>query len=165
MINITGRFRKILRTVFRGIGVSVVSLIIQACYGIIPPDEGWAEYGMPYPEYGVPPPSETSIYGKVVAKETGEPIFGIQISVEETEYWERTDKYGNFSFWVPVQEVYKLKFEDIDGQYNGGLFKGQTWTLKQEDTYRNLLIGMDIDKDTDINTDTNSDTDTENNAE
>jgi hypothetical protein len=46
---------------------------------------------------------------------------------------------------VPIQDVYKLKLEDIDGPYNGGLFKEKTWTLKQNDTYNTLLIGMDLD--------------------
>jgi putative lipoprotein (rSAM/lipoprotein system) len=128
--------------VFRGIGVSVVSLVIQACYGVLPPD-GPCEYGMPYPE------RETSIYGKVQAKETGEPIFGIKVSVEDTEYWERTDKDGKFSIWLPVQDEYKLKFEDTDGPYNGGLFKQQTWTLGKNDTYNNILIGLDLDTETD----------------
>jgi len=136
MISITERCRKILRTIFRGIGVSAVSLIIQACYGVMPPEE------------------ESSISGKVVAKETGKPILGIQVSVEETEYWERTDKNGYFSFWVPIQEVYVLKFEDIDGPYNDGLFKQQIWTLKQDDIYKILLIGMDEDKETDTDTET-----------
>jgi len=144
-MNVTERCRKILSTVFRGIGVSVVSLVIQACYGVIPPDEPYAEYGMPAPAYGMPPYEETSIYGKVVAKETGKPIFGIQVSVEETDLQERTDKNGRFSLYAPIREVYKLKFEDVDGPYNDGLFKEQTWTLKRDDTYTTLLIGMDID--------------------
>jgi putative lipoprotein (rSAM/lipoprotein system) len=140
MVKIIERWRKILRMVFRGISVSVVSLIIQACYGMIPPDE-WAEYGMPPPEYL----QETSIRGKVTAKHTGEPIFGIKVSIHGTEYWDRTDKYGNFYFWVPIQDEYKLKFEDVDGPYNGGLFKEQIWTIKLADTDTTLLIGMDID--------------------
>jgi hypothetical protein len=143
MTNITGRFRKVLRTVFRGIGVSVVSLILQACYGVMYPDEP-AAYGMPPPDCN----REISINGKVKTR-TGEPIFGIKVSVEETEYWERTDKYGWFYFRLPVQETFKLKFEDVDGPYNGGLFKEQTWTLKKDDAYTNLLIGMDIDTETD----------------
>ncbi|MDR0301429.1 MAG: hypothetical protein LBI04_03845 [Treponema sp.] len=144
MTKISERCRKILRTVFRGIGVSVVSLIIQACYGILPPDEPGCEYGMPPPDYI----QEISIRGTVTAKKTGNPIFGIRVSVviEETEYWERTDKYGYFSLWVPVQDVYQLKIEDVDGTYNDGLFKEQTWTLKHNDTYSTLLIGMDIEE-------------------
>ena len=132
------RGRRILRKVLCGMSISVASLILQACYGIMFPD-GPAEYGPPPPQKG------TSIYGKVVAKETGKPIFGIQVSVEETEYLERTDKYGYFSFWVPIKEVYQLKIEDVDGPYNDGLFKAQTWKLTQDDTYKTLLIGMDID--------------------
>jgi len=161
MISITDRCRKILRTVFSGIGVSVVSLIIQACYIVIPLDnhEFSAAYGMPPPD----PPDyvqKTSIYGKVVAKETGKPIFGIQVSIEETDYWNYTDKYGGFSLCLPVQDTYKIKFEDVDGPYNDGLFKEQIWTLKDNDTHTNLLIGMDLDTKTDTNTETDTDTNT-----
>ena len=150
------RGRRILRTVLRGMSISVASLILQACYGIMPPDEPYAEYGMPPPAYGMPPHQETSISGKVVAKETGKPILGIQVSIEETEYWERTDKYGYFSFWVPIKEVYQLKIEDVDGPYNDGLFKAQTWKLTQDDIYKTLLIGMDEDTKTDEDTETDT---------
>ncbi|MDR2716970.1 MAG: carboxypeptidase-like regulatory domain-containing protein [Treponema sp.] len=149
MMKISERFRKVLRMVFRGIGVSVVSLIIQACYGILPPDEPGAAYGMPAPAYGMPPEISTSISGRVRAAKTQEPIIGIHVSIEETEYWERTDKSGYFSFWIPVQDEYKLKFEDVDGPYNGGLFKEQTWKLKQNDTYSTLLISMELDTEPD----------------
>lgn len=141
MKKITERVRKTLSRFFRVISVSAASLILQACYGIIPPDESYAEYGMPPPDHI----RETSIQGKVSDK-AGAPIPGINVSIEKTDYWERTDKNGNFYFWIPVQEEYKLKFEDIDGAANGGLFKGQTQILKQNDTYRTLLISMDLDK-------------------
>jgi hypothetical protein len=149
MMKITERWRKVLRNIFRGISVSVVSLIIQACYGIMPPDEpGLVEYGMPVPPaYGMP--SGTSIFGKVVAKETGKPIFGIEVSIEETEYCKRTHEDGYFDFWIPIQDEYKLKIKDIDGPYNDGLFKEQTWTLTQNDTYKTLLIGMELDTESD----------------
>jgi hypothetical protein len=139
------RGRRIIRTVLRGMSISVASLILQACYGIMPPDDPRAEYGPPPPH---PPNRETSIYGKVVAKETGNPIFGIQVSIEETGYLKRTDEDGYFNFWLPIMEVYRLKFEDVDGPYNDGLFKTQRWTLKQDDAYRTLLIGMDADTET-----------------
>ena len=80
MKTIAGRGRKILSRLFRVISVSAASLILQACYGIMLPDDSKAMYGMPAPEYG-PPPSNT-ISGKVVAKETQEPIFGIEVSLE-----------------------------------------------------------------------------------
>ena len=151
MLNITNRFRKILRTVFRGIGVSVVSLILQACYGVIYPDDtgngqGGA-YGMPPPAYGMPP--NTYIFGKVTASNTGDPIFGIKVSSEENDDWEYTDKYGKFNFSLPVQETYKIKFEDVDGPYHGGFFKEKSLTLKDEDANNFMLIVMDIDTETD----------------
>ena len=142
MKTIAGRSRKILSRLFRVISVSAASLILQACYGIMPPNE-------PYPEYGMPPPEETqttSFYGKIVAKETQKPILGIEISIDGTEYVDYTNKDGYFSFWVPIyQDEYKLKFKDIDGPYNGGLFKEQTRTLKQEDTNKTLFIDMELD--------------------
>jgi len=142
MKTITGRGRKILSRLFRVISVSAASLILQACYGMLPPDDSYVEYGMPPPEET----QTTSFYGRVVAKKTGEPIFGIKISIEGTEYYDYTNKDGYFSFWAPIyQAEYKIKFEDVDGPYNGGLFKEQTLTLKQEDIYKTLLIGMDLD--------------------
>jgi hypothetical protein len=147
MVKISERCRKILRNVFRAISVSVVSLIIQACYGILPPDDPVVEYGMPAPAYGMPP--ETSIFGKVIAKETGKPVLGIQVSIEETEYWDRTNKDGYFNFIVPNQKEYKLKFEDVDGPYNDGLFKKQILTLNYNDTNNTILISMDLDTESD----------------
>jgi len=150
MIKISERCRKILRTVFRGIGVSVISLILQACYGVMYPDEPGGAYGMPAPAYGPEPPNrETLIYGKVTAKNTGDPIFGIKVSIEETEYNKKTNENGLFYFSLPIQEIYKVKFEDVDGPDNGGLFKEQTWTLKENDTHTNLLVAMDLDTEAD----------------
>jgi hypothetical protein len=129
MKKITVRGREILKNIFRGIGVSVASLIIPAC-----------------PAYGMPPPVDgTSLYGKVVSKETEEPIFGIKVSVDGTEFWEYTDIEGGFYFWVPIQDVYKIIFEDVDGPYHGGLFQGQIWTLSHDDTYNSLLVDMELD--------------------
>ena len=143
MKTITGRVRKILSRIFRVISVSVASLILQACYGMIPPDDAPFAYGMPPPD----PPDyiqRASIRGKVVAKETQKPILGIEISIDGTEYWERTDKYGRFYFYIPIQDDYKINIKDVDGPYNDGLFQEQTWTLKQNDSYNSLLIAMDL---------------------
>jgi hypothetical protein len=125
MKTITGRVRKILSMI---LSVPVASLILPAC-----------------PAYGNPPPyDETSISVKVRANETGEPIFGIKVSIEGSEYWNYTDKDGYFSVWVPIRNEYKIKLEDVDGPYNGGLFKEQTWTIRKDDTNKLLLIGMDL---------------------
>ena len=141
MKTIAGRGRKILSRLFRGISVLAVSLLLPACYNnVIPPDEP-AMYGMPPPHEN----EQTTIRGKVQSKKTGEPIFGIKVSIEGTNYSARTDEDGYFNLWVRIQNVYKLKLEDVDGPYNGGLFKEQTWTIKRDDSYYNLLIGMDLD--------------------
>jgi putative lipoprotein (rSAM/lipoprotein system) len=136
---ITGGVRKILSRLFRVISVSAASLILQACYGMMPPEEPVM--------YGMPP--STTIEGKVSAKETGEPIFGIKVSIEETneKYWEYTDKYGGFKFeGVPIKNDYKIKCEDVDGPYNGGLFKEKTLTLiKQGDINNLIFIELDLD--------------------
>jgi hypothetical protein len=142
MKKITDRGRKILSNFFRVISVSAASLILQACYGIMPPDEPWAAYGMP-PEYL----QETAIRGVVVSKKTGNPIFGIKVSIDGTEYKTRTNEDGYFYIWLPIQDVYKIIFEDLDGPYNDGLFQKQTVTLKQDNTNNNLMIIMDLDTD------------------
>jgi len=139
MKTIVGRGRRILSRIFRVVCVSAASLILQACYGIMLPNEP-AMYG-PLPPEEI---QETAIRGTVVSKKTGEPIFGIKVSIEGTNVSDRTNKDGYFYLWVKIQDVYKLKFEDVDGPYNDGEFQEQTWTLKQNDTYNNLLIGMDL---------------------
>lgn len=124
--------------IFRGISVSAVLLILQAC-GILFPDE--------------PPPS-TTIQGKVSANETRSPIPGIKVSIEETGYLGYTDADGAFKFEkVPINGDYKIKLEDVDGDANGGLFKEKTLTLKKGDydgtnafsTNPFILIDMDLD--------------------
>jgi putative lipoprotein (rSAM/lipoprotein system) len=142
MKNITDRGRKILSKVFRVISVSVVSLILHAC-DIFLPEPITCEYGMPYPES-----QQSSITGTVVSRKTGAPIFGIKVSIEGTMYSARTNEDGEFSFWVPIRDVYKIIFEDVDGPFNDGLFKTDKFTLKQNSTYYKLLISMDLDTET-----------------
>jgi len=115
--------------ILRGISVPAAALVLQACYGM-------------------QEPTEVQITGKVRAKETGEPIFGIIVSIDEgTEYWDYTGKNGYFYITVPIQDVYKITLKDVDGPYNGGLFKEKTWTLKKDDMTNNaLLIDMDLDE-------------------
>ena len=147
MKKITDRGRKILSRLFRVISVSAASLILQACYGMMPPEDITCEYGMPAPAYGMPPPyenQETTIHGKVVAKETQKPIFGIEVSIVGTGYMIHTREDGYFYLDVPIQNNYTIKLKDVDGPAHGGLFKEQTWTLNQNDTYKTMLIAMDL---------------------
>ena len=137
MKTITDRGRKIISRLFRVISVSAASLILQACYGMIPPDEPQVMYGMP--------PS-TSIRGRVSSNKTGVPIPGIKVSIDEgTRYWEYTNKDGEFNFsGVPIKDNYILKLEDVDGPAQGGEFIGKTRTLRQNDTNTFILIDMDL---------------------
>jgi hypothetical protein len=150
MKKIANRGRKILSRVFRIISVSAASLILQACYGVLPPDEPGGAYGMPAPAYGMPPvPNEASINGRVFSNKNGDPIFGIKVSVEGTTYTTRSNEGGNFYFGgVPIQDVYNIKFEDVDDIYNGGLFKEKTVPIRQEDNsyYINFMTEMELIK-------------------
>ena len=62
MKKLSEKGRKALRMIYRGLGVTAVSLIFQACYG------------MPY-DMG----DDVTIYGSVRAKETSKPIKGIRV--------------------------------------------------------------------------------------
>jgi putative lipoprotein (rSAM/lipoprotein system) len=141
MKKITDRGRKILSRFFRVISVTAASLILQACYGMMMPEEPMGgAYGMPSPEI--------TIRGKVSANKTEKPIPGIKVSIEETSYYKYTDAEGNFYFniYYQPQGVYKLKFEDVDGPDNGGQFKEKIQTIKKDDIDDSfLLIGMDSD--------------------
>ena len=97
--------RRLLMMIYRGLGVTAVSLIFQACYGM-PPDMG----------------DDVVIHGSVRAKETSKPIQGIRVSIADT-FDNYTSSKGNFYVYVPRQDYYTVKFEDIDGPENGGLFK------------------------------------------
>jgi hypothetical protein len=110
---------------------------------MMPPDETYAEYGMPAPAYGMPP--SNTISGKVVSKETGEPIFGIEVSLQGTNNLIHTREDGYFYLDVPIQNNYTIILKDVDGPAHGGIFKEQTWTLNQNDTYKTMLIAMELD--------------------
>jgi hypothetical protein len=131
MKKISERFRKSLRTVFRGIGVSVVSLIIQACYGPMPPSD------LPY-----------TVDGEVKAKETGTPILGIKVYDKDSGRYAYTNEHGHFRFRVEEQESYTIIFKDIDGEENGGQFKQKTKALNKNEI-NNLLICLEEDTGTD----------------
>ena len=87
---------------YRVLVVSAASLLFQACYGM-PPD--WMD--------------DAAIRGTVLSGQTNAPIRGIQVSIKDLPSRAYTDQYGNFSIYVPLQDEYKLKFEDVDGPENG----------------------------------------------
>jgi len=135
--------RKLLRNIYQGLGVAVVSTTFQACsttsmlsmfrnsagpaYGQPGPMYGpQPMYGTPgpIPAYGVlpvnpTPTTDVMIHGTVFSEKTEAPIAGIKVSVKDLPVHAYTDNDGHFDVYVPGQDSYKLKFEDVDGLEEG----------------------------------------------
>jgi len=71
--------------------------------------------------YGTPQDFENDIYisGKVTSSLSDEPISGIKILIEKTNQFLYSNSDGSFEIYTPIDSVYKLVFEDIDGEDNG----------------------------------------------
>ena len=110
MPKLSEKGRKVLRTIYRCLGVTAVSFIFQACYG------GPMDLG-----------DDVGIRGTVQSKKTNAAIPGISVwvkGVTET-YTGLTDRNGYFAIYVPIQDNYTVVFTDIDGKENG-LFQQYT---------------------------------------
>jgi len=146
MKKLSEKGRRVLRKIYGSLGAAVLSFLFPAC--------DWqpqgAAYGMPAPEYGMPPYYEENLLfrGRVKSKKTGEPISGISIWIKDiTSYSARlTDTDGSFYFWIRKQDNYTVVFTDVDGE-NNGLFKQQTINLTMEEcealTESPLLIELE----------------------
>jgi len=155
MIKLTEKSRKILRAIFRGVGMGVVSLSLGACpapmYGPEP-----KMYGPSPDMYGMPPDRieyEVLFTGKVISKKSGEPIKGIAIYTEYTGNYilYTTDLYGQFYFYVEKKDNYTIIFTDVDGEANGGRFKQFELKLTQEeaDALRDNPIIIELEDELD----------------
>ena len=148
MIKLTEKSRKILRSIYRGIGTATVVLSIGACPIMA------CMYGPAPDMYGMPPDTREDIYiqGQVINESTKEPITGIAVYMQNLNYHTTTGYNGYFSFYVPKQNnTYKLIFTDIDKEANGGIFKQLEIELTQEqaEALRNkpLIIEMELETD------------------
>jgi hypothetical protein len=132
MIKLSEKSRRVFRAIYRGLGVTAVSLIFQACYGPMPVEEGYGMYGMP-PDYPYPV-EELYIRGYVKSKKTNERITGISIWIKgvTTDYNHSTQKDGRFYFYLPKMDNYTIIFTDVDGDENGK-FKQLTLNLTSEE--------------------------------
>ena len=117
--------RKRIRMIARGISAAMVPLMFQSCM------------------YGGPPDRERdiTIYGTVVSESEKTPIPGIKISVKDIHSYTITDEDGYFYIYVPIQDSYKLKFEDIDGIENGS-FDMLKKEISLSETYNSLNIEL-----------------------
>ena len=114
-MNLSEKSRKLLKMVYRGLGVSAITLALNGCWG------GYVMYG-PKPMYGVPDPDrldDVEITGIIHDQYTHVPIPGIKVSVQGLEAHTLSYGGGRFYLYVPEREVYQLKFEDVDGIENG----------------------------------------------
>jgi len=148
MIKLTEKSRKILRAIYRGIGVSAVSLTLGACPMIM--------YGPGPDMYGMPPDRieyEVLLTGQVISKKTGEPIRGIAIYTDYAKYnyLYQTDNFGEFYFYAEKKDNYTIIFTDIDGEANGGRFKQFELKLTQEEAQalRNNPIIIELEEELD----------------
>ena len=149
MFKLTERNRKVLRAIYKGLGVTAVSMVFHACP--IETETGWAAYGMPPDSIR----EELCIRGQVRGK-VGDykPIRGIAVVVEgiNNYYPHITSSFGEFYIWVPKQENYTLIFTDIDSEKNGGRFKQLEITLTIEEIQAlyddPLLIDLELETET-----------------
>ena len=143
-MKLTEKQRKILRNIYRGLGVSAALITMQAC-----DTSQVAMYG-PAPMYGPPPDTGTniSITGKVLGSSTQNPIKGIQVSVKDQNalsaltYPRFTDNSGSFNINVPQKNIYSLFFEDVDGPLNGS-YKTKKITITLSDTKMSFYIFLE----------------------
>jgi len=139
MIRLSEKSRRVLRAVYRGLGVTAISLVFQACYGPV----------MDYHVMYGPPPSpveELNIRGYVKSKKTGERISGISIWIKDVtiDYNYSTFNNGEFSFYLPKQNNYTIVFTDVDGDEKGS-FKQHTiiLTRKEIEALDKLIIELE----------------------
>ena len=129
MMKLTEKSRRLLRWIYRGLGVTAVSMSFNACDCFFVKDAPVM--------YGMPPVilQEDIVICGYVRNQAGKGIPGIAIYVDEitTNYNYMTYSEGYFYFYVPKQENYTIIFTDIDGEKNGGNFKQYTIKLTLEE--------------------------------
>jgi len=132
-------YRKLLRKIYIGLGTVAASLFMHGC----PATNFMAMYG-PGPDPG----NDIYLTGTVFCKETNTSIPGINVSLQGTDHYDRTDKNGGFFIYVPERlDKHILEFEDVDGPYNGGLFKTKIKEINNEYNYHIIEVYLDKDND------------------
>ncbi|GHT51222.1 hypothetical protein AGMMS49982_08090 [Bacteroidia bacterium] len=127
MGKIADKKRRILRGIFGGLSLTAVAFVFEACYGM-PEDFGL----------------DTRIEGVVKSKTTNEPIEGIKVSIEhEVDYYTLTDSNGQFVLFVPMEDRYEVKFEDVDSIQNGIFLPKDTTLIR--DAYGELTLNVSLE--------------------
>jgi hypothetical protein len=133
MIRLSGKSRRVLRAVYRGLGAGVAALTLNACDWDFETIEIPAMYG-PGPDRPPYEIEELYFHGYVKSKKTNERITGICIWIKDvTAYYnESTYMDGRFSFYLPKMDNYTIIFTDVDGDENGK-FRQLTLNLTREE--------------------------------
>jgi len=142
MIKLTETSRKIIKAIFRGVGIVGIALSLGGCWLSFVYEEP-NMYG-PGPDYR----EDFRIQGKVVSKKTGEPIIGIAVYIQYLGDYTRTGYDGQFNFWLSKEhKTYTLIFTDIDGVSNGGQFKQHTLVITKEEAHGEDLLLIELEED------------------
>ena len=116
--------RKIARAVFGTLSFSTALFIFQACYGT--PQDMMDDY---------------PVGGEVTSLATGLPIPGIKVSWVDQPFSGTTDLSGKFKFYLPRENEYKLRFEDVDAALNGS-WQSRDTLVKVSDGRLSVQIKM-----------------------
>jgi len=127
MIKLSEKSRRVLRAVYRGLGVTAVSFVFQACYGPVAGDA-------------------VTICGTVQSKKDNAFIPGIKVSAADDDFYDLTNSNGAFNMLLLRQDKYTVTFEDVDGPQNGGSFKQHTVNISSTDDY--IVLNVDLEEDT-----------------
>ncbi|WP_029906445.1 carboxypeptidase-like regulatory domain-containing protein [Prevotella sp. 10(H)] len=110
---------------FKGASLATVAIAFQACYGA-PRDFGMDQY----------------IEGVVLSAE-GQPVKDIYVTINnDTIQYTKSDEQGQFRFFVPRQEEYKITFADQQGNT---MVERKDTTV--EDRRRDIFITVTLDKE------------------
>lgn len=102
------KFSLIKRKFFTILSFSTALFIFQACYGT-PQDMK----------------DDVSIRGVILSAETGHPIPGVRVELQNTRQYLFSDEHGEFELYTSPQQQYHLALADEDGS-DHGFFSGET---------------------------------------
>ena len=98
--------RQFLRKVFKGVSLTSLAFVFQACYGPLPDDRQ----------------CDVNFSGRVVSASTNWPVEGIKIIVDEGLVYGFTDINGRYDLYATIpglsNDGVKVHFQDIDGTAN-----------------------------------------------
>ena len=101
--------RRLLREIFKGVSLTSLAFVFQACYGPLPDDRY----------------CDVNFTGVVVSKSTNLPVEGIKVVVGDGIVSGFTDTDGKYSIYSAIPGssangvTVKVSFQDIDGSANG----------------------------------------------